>query len=37
VGDENRPERKDLAAILKGDEIKAFINKTYDGAVVPSK
>ena len=37
VGDENRPELKDLAAILKGDEIKAFINKSYDGAVVPSK
>jgi D-methionine transport system substrate-binding protein len=37
VGDENRPELKDLADILKGDEIKAFINNTYDGAVVPSK
>ena len=37
VGDENRQELKDLADILKGEEIKAFINKTYDGAVVPSK
>jgi len=35
-GDENRPELKDLAEILKGEEIKSFINGKYEGAVVPS-
>lgn len=36
-GDENRQELKDLAAILKSDEIRKFINGKYEGAVVPSK
>ena len=36
-GDENRPELKALADVLKSDEIKAFILSTYEGAVVPSK
>ncbi len=36
-GDENRPELKDLAEILKSDTIRKFITKKYEGAVVPSK
>lgn len=36
-GDENRQELKDLAEILKSEEIKKFINEKYEGAVVPSK
>ncbi|MBR3880204.1 MAG: hypothetical protein IKJ34_01205, partial [Mailhella sp.] len=36
-GDENLPELKALADILKGEEVKAFISKSYEGAVVPSK
>lgn len=35
-GDEQRPELKALAEILKGDEIKKFINEKYEGAVVPA-
>ena len=36
-GDENRQELKDLAEILKSDEIRKFMNDKYEGAVVPSK
>ena len=36
-GDEQRPELKALVEILKGDEIKKFINDKYEGAVVPAK
>ena len=34
-GDENRPELKALAAVLKSKAIVDFINSTYNGAVVP--
>ena len=34
-GNENNEGLQALADVLKSDEIKEFINKTYDGAVVP--
>ncbi len=34
-GNENNEGLQALAEVLKSDEIKEFINKTYDGAVVP--
>lgn len=34
-GDENREDLKALVAALKSDEVKAYINETYKGAVVP--
>ena len=34
-GHENDEGIKALVEVLKSDEIKEFINKTYDGAVVP--
>lgn len=34
-GNENEPKIKALVDTLKGDDIKAFIEKTYKGAVVP--
>ncbi|WP_312640481.1 MetQ/NlpA family ABC transporter substrate-binding protein [Hydrogenoanaerobacterium sp.] len=34
-GDENREDLKALVAALQSDEVKAFINDTYQGAVVP--
>ena len=36
-GDENREEIKALVAVLKGDEMKAFIKNTFSGAVVPAE
>ena len=36
-GDESREDIKALVDVLKGDEIKKFINDTYSGAVVPAK
>lgn len=35
AGNENNPGIQALVAVLKSDEIKNFINETYDGAVVP--
>ncbi len=35
AGDENRPELKTLCEVLKSDAIKEFMNKTYQGAVLP--
>lgn len=35
AGDENRPEIKALVAALQSDEVKKFIEDTYQGAVVP--
>ncbi|MEG2140898.1 MAG: MetQ/NlpA family ABC transporter substrate-binding protein, partial [Bilophila sp.] len=37
MGDENRAELKALAAALKSDTLKEYMNKTYAGAVVPAK
>lgn len=34
-GDEERPEIKALIEVLKSDEIKSFIETTYEGAVLP--
>lgn len=34
-GDENREDLKALVAALQSDEVKTFINDTYQGAVVP--
>lgn len=34
-GNENNEGIKALVAALKSDEVKAFINETYDGAVIP--
>ena len=34
-GDENREEIKTLVEVLKSDEIKSFIETTYEGAVLP--
>ena len=34
-GDEERPEIKTLVEVLKSDEIKSFIETTYEGAVLP--
>ena len=36
-GDEQRPELKALAEVLKSDEIKKFMNDKYEGAGVPAK
>lgn len=36
-GNENKEGIKALVEVLKSDEIKAFIEKTYDGAVIPFK
>ena len=36
AGDEQREELNALVEVLKGDEVKAFINETYAGAVVPA-
>ncbi len=36
AGDENRPELQALLKALKGAEVKAFMNKKYEGAVVPA-
>lgn len=36
-GDEQRPELQALVEVLKGDEIRKFINDKYEGAVVPAK
>lgn len=36
-GDENREDIKALVEVLKSDEIKKFINDTFNGAVVPAK
>ncbi len=35
AGNEEREDIKALVDVLKSDEIKAFINDTYDGAVIP--
>jgi len=35
-GDESRPELKELAKALNSPEVKKFINKKYQGAVVPA-
>lgn len=35
-GDENREDLKALAAALNGDEVRKFIESTYEGAVVPT-
>lgn len=35
-GDENRPEIKQLMALLQSDAVKKFINDTYQGAVTPA-
>jgi len=37
AGDENRPELKALAAALKSDEVREFMKKKYEGAVVPAQ
>ena len=34
-GNENNEGIKALVEVLKSDEIKNFINETYDGAVIP--
>ena len=34
-GNENLPGIKALVDILKSDEIKNYINETFDGAVIP--
>jgi D-methionine transport system substrate-binding protein len=34
-GNENNPGIQALVSVLKSDEIKDFINETYDGAVIP--
>ena len=34
-GNENAPGIQALVNVLKSDEIKQYINDTYDGAVVP--
>ena len=34
-GNENNEGLQELAKVLKSDEIKDYINNTYDGAVVP--
>ncbi len=36
AGDENRPELKALADALKSDKVKDYMDKKYDGAVVPA-
>lgn len=36
-GDENREDIKALVEVLKSDEMKTFITKTFNGAVVPVK
>lgn len=36
-GDENRPEIKALVEVLQSDAIRAFINETYKGAVIPAE
>ena len=36
AGDENRPELKALINALKGDQVKEFMTKKYEGAVVPA-
>jgi D-methionine transport system substrate-binding protein len=36
-GDENREDIKALIAVLKGSEMKDFITKNFNGAVVPAK
>ena len=35
-GDEGRPELKALVDALKGEKVKAYMKKTYEGAVVPA-
>lgn len=37
AGDENRPELLALVKALQSEQVKEFMNKTYEGAVVPSK
>lgn len=37
VGEENRPELKALADALKSEKLREYMNKTYEGAVVPAK
>ena len=34
-GNENEPKIKALVDVLKGDEVKKYIEDTYKGAVVP--
>ena len=34
-GNENNPGIQALVKVLKSDDIKKFINDTYDGAVIP--
>ena len=36
AGDENRPEIQKLAAALKSEEVKKFINEKYKGAILPA-
>ena len=36
-GDENRPELQALLKALRSPELRDFMLKTYDGAVVPAK
>ena len=36
AGDENRPELKALINTLKSDQVKEFMTKKYEGAVVPA-
>ena len=37
AGDENRPELKALADILRGEKVHAFMKAKYEGAVLPAK
>lgn len=37
AGEEDRPELKALADALKSDKVKEYMNKKYEGAVVPAK
>lgn len=37
AGDEMRPELQALAKALKSDKVKEYMNKKYEGAVVPAK
>ncbi|WP_308776083.1 MetQ/NlpA family ABC transporter substrate-binding protein [uncultured Bilophila sp.] len=36
AGDENRPELKALINALKSEQVKGFMTKKYEGAVVPA-
>ncbi|WP_300832881.1 MetQ/NlpA family ABC transporter substrate-binding protein, partial [uncultured Bilophila sp.] len=36
AGEEQRPELQALVKALKGDQVKEYMNKKYEGAVVPA-